>query len=38
LPTGCHPSAPFVVGEEGNSDDKDGEEAEEDSHDIFRIA
>lgn len=35
---GCHPLAPFVVGEEGGGDDEEGENAEEDLHSVFRIA
>ncbi len=33
-----HPLTPFVVGDEGNGDDEDGENAEENLHDAFRIA
>ncbi len=29
---------PFVVGEDGGGDEDDGEDAEEDLHDVLRIA
>jgi hypothetical protein len=33
-----HPLTPFIVGDERDSDDEDGENAKENLHDAFRIA
>jgi hypothetical protein len=35
---GGDPLTPFVVGEEGGGNDQQGENAEENLHDLFRIA
>jgi hypothetical protein len=35
---GSHPLTPFVVGDQGSGEKNNGEYAEENLHDVFRIA